>query len=219
MIVSVVTGVETVAAVLGPRHNGFRKKSLGKTFQFSFIKLLVEFNSTDLHPPNTALHIPSHCRDLCPHPKLRQHAKQPGYTPTYKHLLATLRAIGPADGVGVRRVRGLAVAAIAAASKSIRQERPFTKDSILEGLHQHLLLLELEDPGDQIRAIEGRLIPDELPLNLRPVRIRRLGDEEVQFPEVAGHGHGVHEGGVQGPLAAGLEDGRTTRFPSMLRQN
>lgn len=39
--------------------------------------------------------------------------------------------------------------------------------------------------------------------NLRPVRIRRLGDEEVRFPEVVGHGHGVHEGGAQGLLAAG----------------
>jgi hypothetical protein len=30
-----------------------------------------------------------------------------------------------------------------------------------------------------------------------------LCDEEVRFPKVAGHSHGVHEGGAQGPLAAG----------------
>ena len=56
-----------------------------------------------------------------------------------------------------------------------------TKDPMLEDLLQHLLLLEPEDPGGQIRAIDRLLIPDELPLNLRPVGIRRHGGVVAVF--------------------------------------
>ena len=82
-----------------------------------------------------------------------------------------------------------------------------TEDFTLEDLLQELLLLEPEDPDDQIRAIHRRLVPFQLPLDLRPVGIRRLGDQQVRLLKLTGHRHGVHERGAHGPLAAG-EGGR-----------